>query len=205
MVYVFLADGFEEIEALGTIDILRRCGLSVQTLSVTGKRIVSGAHNVTVKADSVFRKNHLSEIEALVLPGGLKGAQTLNANAVLKQVLADFSAKGGLVAAICAAPMVLGSGGLLQGRHATCYPGMEDYLVGATYHANSYVVVDSNIITGCGPAATPYFAFSLATKLIGADSANQVRKDMVFVGCEPQNGESGRVEVLTFNQDCDNN
>lgn len=182
MVYLFLADGFEEVEALGTVDVLRRCGVEVQMLSVTGKRIVTGAHGVVVKADSLFRKKHLYHAQAMVLPGGLKGAATLNANSVLKLVLTQRASQNELIAAICAAPMVLGELGLLKGRHATCYPGMESRLVGAIYHPGSYVVEDDNLITGSGPAATFAFALSIARRLVPASVADEVEHAMLVSG-----------------------
>lgn len=87
MIYLFLADGFEDIEAIGTIDILRRCGLQVQTLSVSGKRVVTSAHGVVIKADSIFRKNHLLNCDAMVFPGGLKGAESMAKNTILRQTI----------------------------------------------------------------------------------------------------------------------
>lgn len=181
MIYVLLADGFEEIEALGTVDILRRCGLQTQLLSVTGRRVVVGAHEVTVKADSLFRKNHLIDCDAIVLPGGLRGAETMRANAVLRQTIAGQAKTGTLIAAICAAPMVLGEAGLLKGRHVTIYPGMEKYVAGAIYHNKVYVVEHDNFITGCGPAATPFFAFSIARRLVrNQKSVDDVERAMCF-------------------------
>lgn len=165
MIYVLLADGFEEIETLGTIDILRRCNLQVQTLSVTGKRVVVSARGVVIKADSLYRKNHIDNCEAIVLPGGLQGAETLNKNILLRQSLQTCHQNGVLIAAICAAPMVLGSAGILDGKHATIYPGMEDRIINAICHHDGLVVIDGNIITACGPAATPMFAFSIARAL----------------------------------------
>ena len=113
MIYLFLADGFEDIEAIGTLDILRRCGLQVQTLSVTGKRVVTSARGLVVKADSMFRKNHLVHCEAIILPGGLKGAEAMAKNGVLKSAICQQAQIGTLIAAICAAPMVLGSAGIV--------------------------------------------------------------------------------------------
>lgn len=182
MVYLFLADGFEEVEALGTVDVLRRCGVEVQMLSVTGKRIVTGAHGLVVKADSLFRKKHLYHAQAMVLPGGMKGATTLNSNSVLKLVLTQRASQGELIAAICAAPMVLGELGLLRGRHATCYPGMESHLEGAIYHDNCYVVEDANLITGSGPAATLSFAYSIARRLVPAVVVEEVERGMLAMG-----------------------
>lgn len=183
MIYLFLADGFEEIETVGTIDILRRCGLQVQTLSVTGKRVVESARGVIVKADSLFRKNHLIHCDALVLPGGLKGAETMASNTVLRLAIQQQNFQGTLIAAICAAPMVLGQAGILKGRHATIYPGMEAHLNGAIYERNAYVVEHENLITACGPAATRRFACAIARRLVSnPTSVDSVEQDMLFAG-----------------------
>ncbi len=181
MIYVILADGFEDIEALGTIDILRRCGLQVQTLSITGKRVVTSAHDLVVKADSLFRKNHLDYCDAIVLPGGSKGAETMLANGVLRLTVQHQSAKGALIAAICAAPMVLDAAGLLKGKHATIYPTLRTYLTDAIYHDNAYVVEHENLITANGPAATPHFAMAIARRLVKSPAlVDEVARQMGF-------------------------
>lgn len=185
MIYLFLADGFEEIEAIGTIDILRRCGLQVQTLSVTGKRVVTSARGVVIKADSLFRKNHLLHCDALVLPGGLQGAETMNKNTVLHQALLTQARKGVLVAAICAAPMVLSTAGLLIGKHVTIYPGMQHHLDGAIYHNDALVVEHDNILTAAGPAATRLFACSIARRFVTDGTiVDRVERDMLYEGYE---------------------
>ena len=181
MIYVFLADGFEEIETVGTIDILRRCNLQVQTLSVTGKRVVVSARGVVLKADSLFRKNHMEDCEAIVLPGGLKGAETLEKNAVLRQTLQYFNSKNVWIAAICAAPMVLGTAGILDDKHATIYPGMEDHIKLSIYHHDALVVIDGNVITACGPAATVPFAMTIARSILkDSFTVDQVIMGMCF-------------------------
>ena len=180
-----LADGFEEIETVGTIDILRRCGLNVQTLSVTGKRVVTGAHGLIVKADSLFRKNHLIHCDAIVLPGGMKGAETMYNNSVLRLAIAQQAHEGTLIAAICAAPMVLGNAGVLKGKHATIYPGLESYIDGAIIHHESIVIEHDNIITGAGPAATRLFAFAIARRLVTNPSiVDQVERAMLYGGLD---------------------
>lgn len=195
MVYLLLADGFEEIETIGTIDILRRCGLQVQTLSVTGKRVVNGAHGLIVKADSLFRKNHIVHCDALVLPGGSKGAETMYKNSILRLTISQQAHEGTLVAAICAAPMVLGAAGVLKGKHATIYPGLEQYIDGAIVHREALVVEHDNIITAAGPAATRLFAFAVARRLASNPSVvDQVERDMLYAGFD------GSVnQVIKFN------
>ena len=183
MIYLILADGFEDIEALGTADILRRCGLQVQSLSITGKRVVTSAHGAVVKADSLFRKNHLDFCDALVLPGGMKGAETIAANTVLRLALQQQYIQGSIIAAICAAPMALAAAGILKGKHATIYPGMQHYLEGAIYHSNAYVVEHDNIITGCGPAATHLFASAIAKRLVKEPAnVDNVIRSMCYEG-----------------------
>lgn len=177
---MFISDGFEETEAVGTIDILRRCGLEVQTLSVTGRRVVTGDHGIVLKADSLFRKNHLHNVEAIVLPGGLKNARTLASNSVLRQTIQFHYQQGAVVAAICAAPIVLGAAGMLKGKHVTCYPSLSSELSEVIYHRECYSVRCGNIITGAGPAATRYFAFTIANALADKDVVEQVAKDMLF-------------------------
>lgn len=195
MVYLLLADGFEEIETIGTIDILRRCGLQVQTLSVTEKRVVNGAHGLIVKADSLFRKNHIVHCDALVLPGGSKGAETMYKNSILRLTISQQAHEGTLVAAICAAPMVLGAAGVLKGKHATIYPGLEQYIDGAIVHREALVVEHDNIITAAGPAATRLFAFAVARRLASNPSVvDQVERDMLYAGFD-----SSVNQVIKFN------
>ena len=130
-VYAFFADGFEEIEAFTAIDTLRRAGLNVEIVSVTPDEIVVGAHDVSVLCDINFENCDFFDAELLLLPGGMPGAATLDKHEGLRKLILDFAAKGKPIAAICAAPMVLGKLGLLKGKKATCYPSFEQYLEGA--------------------------------------------------------------------------
>ena len=143
-VALFLANGFEEIEALATVDILRRAQLTVETISISDKKSVTGAHNLSVIADKTFQEANFSDVGLLVLPGGMPGAKNLNEHEELKQLISQFNEEGKLIAAICAAPMVLGGLGLLKDRRATCYPGFETELTGAKATGES-VVIDGNI------------------------------------------------------------
>ena len=127
-VYEFLATGFEELEALAPVDILRRGGMDVTTVSVIGSLFVESSHGVTIKADRLLEDVDLDDADLLLLPGGMPGSKNLNAHEGVRQALLDHAAKGRLIGAICAAPMVLGSLGLLQGKRATCSPGFEIYL-----------------------------------------------------------------------------
>ncbi|MDR0333612.1 MAG: DJ-1/PfpI family protein [Dysgonamonadaceae bacterium] len=179
-VAVFLAQGFEEIEALSIIDILRRTGVEVTTVSITTYNMVRGAHNVKVDADEVFEYVDFSEMDMLVLPGGMPGAKNLNNSEDVRKWLKIFASEGKEIAAICAAPMVLGDLGLLEGKNATCYPGFEAELKGANVTGES-VVVDGNITTGKGPGLAFDFALALVEKLCGVEKRNEVASGLLLV------------------------
>lgn len=179
MLHILLADGFEEIEALATLDILRRLQIPVQTVSIKGARQVCGAHGLTLKTDCLLRKNELRQSQGLILPGGMPGAANLNSNEAVKKILLHHHIQHTPMAAICAAPMVLGSAGILEGRRATCYPGFEDYLKGAII-VNESVVRDDNIITAIGPAATFDFAFAIASMFLSKERIEAEKKAMQF-------------------------
>ena len=178
-IFVFLADGFEEIEALTPVDVLRRAGLSVQTVSIMDKQVVAGAHGVPVLADVMFADVNTEDAEMILLPGGLPGATNLDAHEGLGQMIQDFAQEEKPLAAICAAPLVLGNRGLLQGKKATCYPGFETYLQGAEYTA-ALVEKDGNIITGKGPGAAMEFAFAIVEKYCGIDKVNELKQGMMI-------------------------
>lgn len=177
VIYLFLADGFEESEALTTVDVLRRANLKVRTVSVTDSLTVRGAHGISVISDTLFSNCSFEKVKALVLPGGMPGAETLGKHKGLTELLQKYKDSEVILAAICAAPMVLGQLGILQDKKAVVYPGFESKLKGAEIQ-NSLVVSDDNIITAKGPAAAFPFALTLAEKLAGKETANQIRKDM---------------------------
>ena len=178
-VALFLANGFEEIEAIGTIDILRRAKIDVVTVSITDNNVVTGAHNIPITADTTFKVSDLTDFEMLILPGGMPGAKNLNEHEDLKKLITDFNSKGKLIAAICAAPMVLGGLGLLDGKRATSYPGFEPELVGAITTGES-VVVDGNIITGKGPGLVFDFALRLVEQLLGIQYRREVQEGLLL-------------------------
>ena len=132
-VYEFLANGFEEVEGLAPVDILRRGGVDIKTVSVTGSEYVETSHGITIKADLTIENADLSDADMLLLPGGLPGATNLRDHEGVCAALKTQAAKGGRIGAICAAPLVLGHLGLLEGRYATCYPGFEKFMTGAHY------------------------------------------------------------------------
>lgn len=157
--FVFLATGFEEIEALGTVDILRRGGIHVNTVSIMDKLEVVGAHNIPTIADFLFENADFSAADVLVIPGGIPGSNHLNSCCRLKELIVQKYKENILLAAICAGPMVLGGLGLLKGRNATCFPNFEPTMIGATA-IDAGVVVDGNIITCKGPGYV--FDFGIA-------------------------------------------
>lgn len=178
MVYVYLADGFEEVEALTVIDILRRGGADVKSVSVTGDKTVHGTHGINVEADILFEDTAYDDCEMIVLPGGMPGASNLQEHEGLRAKLIDFADSGRKISAICAAPMVLGANNILKGKKATIYPGMEDRLVGAETVADG-VVADGNIITGQGPAFAMDFALAVLRTLKGDELTNEVAEDLL--------------------------
>lgn len=178
--FIFLADGFEEVEALTSVDVMRRAGMPVMTVSINPGPEVTGAHGVTVIADSLFEDNDYSDAEWLVLPGGVPGAPNLAAHEALCDALADQDERGGKIAAICASPsVVLAPLGLLQGRRAVCYPGMEAALEGVTWD-KAPVAVDGHVVTGNGPAAAAPFALTLVAQSLGRDKAVEVANGMLL-------------------------
>ena len=175
---VHLADGFEEIEAISIIDVLRRAGLDVLVVSVTGKTDVVGAHQIVVMADILFEKVNYDEIYMIVLPGGMPGAANLDAHAGLKSQIQKFVAENKQLAAICAAPLVFGNLGILEGEQAVCYPGFEKYLKGAEV-LQVQVVESGNFITGRGPGLAIQFALKIVEKAVSVEKAELLAKQML--------------------------
>ena len=181
-VYVFLADGFEDVEALIPIDVLRRGGVEVVTVSTTDFPLVESAHGVNIEADLQFEQCDFSDADLLMLPGGMPGASNLYEHEGVCKAVCDQAAAGKKVSAICAAPaVVLAQLGLLEGRKATCYPGFEQALqgAGATY-TGELVTVDGNITTGEGPAAAFPYAYELLSQLVNKQVSDQIAEGMRF-------------------------
>ena len=171
MIYVFFAEGFEEIEALTPVDVLRRAGLEVITVGVTGKS-VTGSHGITVKCDAHITEVTPHDIQAVVLPGGLPGTTNLEADSRVQEFIDIANGEGAIVGAICAAPSILGHKGLLVGKRATCYTGFEKELFGADTTGEP-AVRDGNIVTGRGAGAAFEFAFELLDAVTGSDDASK--------------------------------
>ena len=179
MVYVHLAEGFEEIEALTIVDLLRRADIDTEMVSVTGHLPVTGAHGVKVVADILFEDAVYNNCEMIVLPGGLPGAENLYAHEGLREKIFSFHNNGKLLAAICAAPLVFGRNGLLEGKKATCYPGKEGELKGALLTEGD-VVSDGGIITSRGPATAMAFALALIEALKDKEAAGEIASGLLY-------------------------
>lgn len=178
-IYVFLADGFEEIEAIAPIDIFRRAGLNVTTVSVNGKQVVAGAHGIPVLSDAVFEDIRFANDSLLFLPGGLPGTYNLDAHRGLKDLLATQAEQGKEIAAICAAPSILGKMGVLENKEAICYPGFEAELLKAKLSVNKIVKSD-NIFTAKAAGVAIPFALKIVEEIKGKEIAEKISKGIFF-------------------------
>lgn len=179
--FVFLADGFEEIEAITAIDILRRAGMKVKTVSITSSLQVRGAHGVGVTADVIYDSTHFTDPEWLILPGGLPGATNLYNFAPLHGLLQNqMQSKDGRIAAICASPgEILGQLGMLKGERFTCYPGFEKKVSGGTYMQDK-VVVSGKFVTANGPSSATIWALEIVKESLGSSAAAEVASGMLL-------------------------
>lgn len=177
MVYILLADGFEEIEALTPFDYLKRADINTQLVGVNNS-IVVGAHNIKVNVDILLENLDKGNIELLILPGGLNGTKNLESNDKVKEII-DIAYKNSKIAAICAAPSILGHMGYLKDKTATCYPGFEDELYGAKV-VNKSVVVDNNIITAKGVGVAQEFSFEIIKQLKSKDKCREVMQQVLY-------------------------
>lgn len=175
---LFIPEGFEEIEAVTAIDILRRGNINVQIFSLTSEEMVKGAHGLTVKADELFENISEEPFDMIIFPGG-KGTENYYTTPTLSQFIHRCNENNVYIAAICAAPTFLASLGLLNGKTAVCYPGMENLMQGADL-GESIVAVSGNFITSKGPATSPYFALKLVELLAGEDMAEKLYNEMHF-------------------------
>lgn len=178
-VCVFLADGFEEIEGLTVVDLMRRAGAEVTTVSVTGAKVIHGAHRIDVAADFLFEKMNFDGVDMLVLPGGMPGTIHLGEHQGLQKLLQEYYKKEQYIASICAAPTVFGKLGFLDGRKATCYPGMEEELGDAEVTTDS-VAVDGHVITSRGMGTAIDFSLVLIGILLGEEKSAQMREAIVY-------------------------
>lgn len=177
---VFFGTGYEEIEALTVVDILRRAGETVEMVSITEDKTVTGSHGIMVGMDKALSEIDFDSVDVLVLPGGMPGTKNLEACEVLMAQVDEFIAKGKLVTAICAAPSILGHRGHLKGKKACSYPSMESHLEGAEVLPD-LAVTDGNIITGRGMGAAIAFGLAILEKLQGKDAADKMADTVVYV------------------------
>lgn len=178
-IYVFLADGFEEIEGLTVVDLLRRAGVEVVTASIMGNKMITGSHKITVEADALFEECDFSDADILVLPGGMPGTRYLGEHEGLVKLLVETNEKQEGLAAICAAPTVFGANGILKGKKAVCYPGMEGGLIGAETSTDP-VVTDGHITTSRGMGTAIPFSLELITRLCGKEAADKLASAIVY-------------------------
>ena len=179
-VCVFFGTGYEEIEALTVVDILRRQGIDTEMVSIMGEKTVLGSHQIPVVMDSLIEDVDFNKVDVLVLPGGLAGTKNLEACTLLMEQVDAFASAGKTVCAICAAPSILGHRGLLKGKRAIAYPGFEDQLEGAfvTYEP---AVQDGNIITGRGMGCSIPFALKIVEHLAGAKASDEMAEKIVYL------------------------
>lgn len=178
---VFMAEGCEEVEALTVVDIARRADIEVAMISVSGKKEVTSSHNITIQTDIPAEYMDFDMLDGIVLPGGMPGTLNLGANAYVQKTIADFAKSGKLVAAICAAPSVLGEAGLLEGKKAVCYPSFEEKLLGAKVGYEP-VAVDGNIITSRGLGTAIAFSLEIVKYLLDEETADKIAKAIISDG-----------------------
>ena len=179
MVALFLADGFEEIEALTPVDVLRRAGIEVKTYSINGDLCVCGTHNIMVDADDIIENVEYDKIDAVILPGGMPGADNLENCEDVREILQYAFENGKLMCAICAAPKVLGKFGYLKSKRATCFPGFEEYLSGANA-TGERVEVDENVITSKGMGTAMDFSLAILEYLKGKEVADKMANSTMY-------------------------
>ena len=181
---MFLAEGFEEVEALAPLDLIRRAGLEIKTVGV-GAKVITGSHGIPVTADMTDAEFSDNAPDMVILPGGMPGTKNLDASPLTDRLIEEVLENGGRLAAICAAPMILGKRGLLNGKCATCYPGFEEELSGATV-ISTYAVTDGNITTATGAGAAIPFADELVTLLCGESAKEELLRAIRYTDVLPQ-------------------
>lgn len=178
--FVFLCDGFEEIEAITPIDIMRRGGIEVTTISVNNTLKATGSHNITIECDANLSQINIEEADIYLLPGG-PGHKTLGKNPIITTHLTKANKEGKIIAAICAAPSILGQLDLLIDKRACCFPGFEEQLCCKTIVMNEPTVTDGNIITSRGAGTAFSFGIAIVTKVFGADKGKKLEEQMILM------------------------
>lgn len=176
---IFMADGCEEIEGLTVVDVVRRAGFEIMTISIMGKPEVTGSHNITFQTDAVSSEVNYDELDGIVLPGGMPGTLKLGEDEMVNEVIKKFAAENKLVAAICAAPSVLGAAGILNGKKATAHPGFEEKLTGAEVVYEN-VAVDGNVITSRGMGTAIDFALAITEYFTDKETVAKVVQGLVY-------------------------
>ena len=176
---ILFAEGYETVEALLVVDLLRRGGVEVTMASITEDEFVRSSHGVNVEMDAVLGEVDILDYDAIILPGGMPGTLNLGASAIVNEVIKKFAAQGKIVAAICAAPSVLGGLGILEGKKAACYPGFEDKLKGAEVVFDQ-VVRDGNVTTSRGMGTAIPFALDLVSQLVSKEKAQELKKGIIY-------------------------
>ena len=177
---MLFAAGYEEVEALMTVDLLKRGGVEVTLVSVSGESMLQGSHGIGVAMDEALERVNIKEADAVIIPGGMPGTLNLAESETVCQTLTNADREGKIVAAICAAPTVLGKCGILKGKKATCYPGYEEQLGGAEF-VDQMVVTDGNIVTSRGLGTAMEFGLKLVEMLVSEEKAAEVRSQIVFM------------------------
>jgi len=176
---IFLADGFEEIEALTVVDLLRRANIEISTVSIMGRKNVTGSHNITVEADSLLEETDFDSLDMLILPGGMPGTTNLADCKALTDKIKEFDEKDKMLCAICAAPTVFGKLGILKGKKACCFPGREEDLLGADVQTSS-VTTDGHFITSRGMGTAIDFGLAIIEHYQGSDAATSMASKIVY-------------------------
>lgn len=177
--YIFLANGFEEIEGLMVVDLLRRANIDITMVSISDKKEVTGGHSIPVIADANFKDIEFDNADMLILPGGMPGTTNLLEHEELIQLLKKHNKENKMIAAICAAPSILGVNGILEGKKATCFPGFEEKLNGAIY-TNEKVVKDKNIITSKGLGTALEFGAAIIEHYKGKEAAENLKSSVQY-------------------------
>lgn len=176
---IFFADSCEEIEGLTVVDLCRRAGIEVEMISINGTKQVTSSHQITFETNSKKEDVDYAQLDGIVLPGGMPGTNYLQADETVQRVIAEFAKENKLVAAICAAPSVLGMAGLLEGKKATCYPGFEEKLLGAT-PVTDEVVTDGNIITSRGMGTAVVFGLEIVRYFLGDKASEELGESVIY-------------------------
>lgn len=180
MVYIFMANGFEEIEAITVVDILKRAGIDIMMVSISNELYVKGGQGIEIKCDLLIDNIDVNSGECFIIPGGMEGVENLKINKNLKEILLQANNDEKIIAAICAGPIVINTFGLLKDKHITCYPGIEDELDNIKVVNNKKVVKDKNIITSKGPGTSNNFALEIVKNIKGKEIANKLNEEMLF-------------------------